>query len=365
MVDGHGRSRSAIRSRAALRRPAWVPAMLIAAAAAFAAISPRAQAAGLATAVVVSAPGDGAESYDGVVEAVRQAVVSAQVPGTIVAIQVKAGDRVKAGQVLVRIDARAAEQDAAASEAQVRAARAALDVARRQVARQRELFRSNYISQAAMDRAEAQFRATQAQVDAQLAQAGAARTQSGFYIVKAPYAGVVSAVPVTVGDMAMPGRALLTIYDPAMLRVSAAVPQSAAEAVVPGGSIAVDLPGLPDSAPHLAAHRVEVLPAADPGTHTVDVRAYLPHRLAGVVPGTFARLWLPAPAGAPTRIFVPASAVVVRAEMTGLYVLDAKGDPLLRQVRLGRRDGDRVEVLAGVSAGERIALDPQAAARVR
>ena len=180
----------------------------------------------LATAVVQS-PGTGeSASFDGVVEAVRQTVVSAQVPGAVVAIEVKAGDVVKAGQVLARIDARAADQNVAASDAQVQSARATLEVATKEFDRQKQLFEKNYTSQAALERAEAQFKATQAQVSAQLAQAGAARAQSGFFVVKAPYGGVISDVPITLGDMAMPGRALLTIYDPAALRVTAAVPQT-------------------------------------------------------------------------------------------------------------------------------------------
>lgn len=387
-----------------------VAAMWVVALASLASVPLPAQAAaGLATAVVVAVPDNGAQRYGGVVEAVRQTVVSAQVAGTIVAIRVKAGDRVRAGQVLVQVDARAADQDAAAHDAQVRAARADLDVARRQLARRRELFRQGYISPAAMDRAQARFRATQAQVDARLAQAGAARTQSGFYIVKAPYAGVVSSVPVTVGDLAMPGRPLLTVYDPTRLRVRAAVPQSVAERIVPGSSIEIELPRRSGPAVHRTAVRVEVLPAADPETHTVEVRAYFPRdrtsagfsagysarpriipgTVPRIVPGTFARLDLPVhlPAGLTSglpsglspdlspdlpentgmtmHIFVPVTALVVRTEMTGLYVLDAHGDPLLRQVRLGRRDGDRVEVLAGISPGDRIVLDPQAVARVR
>jgi membrane fusion protein, multidrug efflux system len=63
------------------------------------------------------------------------------------------------------------------------------------------------------------------------------------------------------------------------------------------------------------------------------------------------------------HLFVPAAAVLRRAELTGVYVLDDKGVPTLRQIRLGRADGDRFEVLAGVSTGERLALDPRAAAR--
>jgi hypothetical protein len=78
----------------------------------------------------------------------------------------------------------------------------------------------------------------------------------------------------------------------------------------------------------------------------------------------FARAWLPLAASAEPRLFVPARAVVPRAELTGVYVVGADGRALLRQVRLGRLQGDTVEVLTGVSAGERVVLDPQAAARL-
>ena len=142
-----------------------------------------------------------ASAFDGVVEAVRQTVVAAQVPGAVVQLDAKVGDRVKTGQVLLRIDARAADQNAAASDAQVQATRASLEVASKDFERQKQLFQKNYISQAALERAESEFKSTQAQASAQLAQAGAARTQSGFYVVRTPFAGVVAEVPVSLGDI--------------------------------------------------------------------------------------------------------------------------------------------------------------------
>ncbi|MEO8838824.1 MAG: biotin/lipoyl-binding protein, partial [Herbaspirillum sp.] len=98
-------------------------------------------------------------SYDGVVEAIRQTVVAAQVAGAVVALDVKVGDVVRADQVLLRIDARAANQNAAASDAQVLVARSSLELASKELARQRSLYQKQYISQAAFERAEAQFRA--------------------------------------------------------------------------------------------------------------------------------------------------------------------------------------------------------------
>ncbi|MEO8124509.1 MAG: efflux RND transporter periplasmic adaptor subunit [Burkholderiales bacterium] len=325
----------------------------------------------LATAAVQTAGAAQGRAFDGVVEAVRQTVVAAQVPGAVTALDVKAGDVVKAGQVLARIDARAAEQTAASSEAQVKSAQAMLDVARKDYERQQQLFKKDYISQAALERAESQFKATQAHAAALLSQAGAARTQSGFYVVRAPYAGIVAEVPVAVGDMAMPGRALLTIYEAGALRVTAAVPQSALVNGGQGGQSGevkgakVEFPALPADRRWFAAPSAQVLPTVDAATHSVTLRIPLPADFQGAAPGSFARVWLPGAADASAQLAIPASAVVRRAEMTGVYVVDAKGMPQLRQVRLGRATGDSVEVLAGVAAGERVALDPQAAAQVR
>jgi RND family efflux transporter MFP subunit len=326
--------------------------------------------AALATVAVEASRAGAGLAFDGVVEAVRQAVVSAQVAGAVVQLSVKAGDRVSAGQVLMRLDARAAEQGAAASDAQVQAARAQQQLATQEVARQRQLFAQRFISQAALDQAESAFKATQAQVNAQLAQAAGARTQSSLHTVRAPFAGVVTDVPVSLGDMALPGRALLTVYDPSALRVAAAVPQTAAAGLAPGFLPRLEFPGAPAALQTLQATRAQLLPAIDPGTHTVLLRADLPAgaaaRVPGLVPGLSARLWLPTPAGsgnANAALSVPASAVVRRAELNAVYVLKADGQPLLRQVRLGRRQGERVELLSGLSAGERVVIDAQAATR--
>jgi RND family efflux transporter MFP subunit len=376
-------------------------AHVVAAAAALAAPASRAAddpPPALASVAVALATAPRAAGYDGVVEALRQTVVAAQVPGAIVALQVKVGDRVRAGQVLLRLDARAAEQQAGAAAAQVQAARAAQDVATKEFERQKLLHQKDYISQAALDRAEAQYRSALAQAAAQQATAGAARTESGFYLVKAPYEGIVSEVAVVLGDMAMPGRPLLTLYDPAALRVTAAVPQTVALRLAAGAAVQAELPaagaagttgaagaagttGAAGAAAALPGNtggriqplRWQVLPALDPATHTVQVRLDLPAGTAAA-PGMFARVWLPGATSTGTgavngadaaRLSVPARAVVRRAELTGVYVIAPDGRPLLRQVRLGPTNGDQVEVLSGLAAGERVALDPQAAARAR
>jgi len=306
--------------------------------------------------------------FDGKVEAVRQAQIAAQVPGAVVELNVHAGDTVRAGQVLLRIDARAAEQGTAASGAQVTAARAQLDVAARELARKRQLFEKHYISQAALDQAEAAHRAAKAQVDALAAQAVAAQTQTGWHVITAPFDGVVAQVAVERGDMAMPGKPLLTVYDPTRLRVSAFVPVTALAASAALDGAQIRLTGQAQAqTPMITPTRVQALPTVDAASLTREVRAELPAG-TGAVPGLFARLLLaaaplPSAAQGAQRLSVPLASVVRRAEMTGVYVLGAGDAPLLRQVRLGAVAGDQVEVLSGLDAGERVVTDPHAATR--
>lgn len=311
-------------------------------------------------------------SLEAVVEAVRQTTLSTQVPGAVVALQVKAGDKVRAGQELLRIDARAAQQGVVGASAQVEAAQAQLVVASQELERQKQLLQKQYISQAAFERAQAQWDAARAQVKALQAQTQAAQTQSGFYIVHAPYAGVVSEVSVTLGDMAMPGRALVTMHDPSALRITASVPQTLLAAVnAQPKAVRYELPGVAGYSTPQVPQQVQVLPAVDPVTHTGQIRLGLPAGTPGLAPGLFARVWLPvagAGQGALTgaeRLFLPTSAIVRRAEMTGVYVVNAQGQPSLRQVRLGPISGDRVEVLSGLRKDDRVAAEPQLAGAVR
>ena len=304
---------------------------------------------------------DAADSaaFEGTVEAVKQTVLAAQVPGSVMHVLVKAGEHVQAGQVLVRIDARAAEQGATASAAQASAARASLDVARQELERKRALFAPQYIAKAALEAAEGQFRAAQAQFNAQVAQTQAAQAQTGFHVVRAPFDGVVASVDVEQGDMAMPGRPLMTVFDPSALRVAAAVPAAALSSAVKG--VRLQLSGHDEP---VAPTHVQVMPTVDPATLTQQVRADLPVGLAGVVPGQFARIVLPgaaAQASRSERVFVPIRAVIRRAELVAVMVLSEQGQPLLRQVRLGPTQGAQVEVLSGLAPGERVVTEPRVA----
>jgi multidrug efflux system membrane fusion protein len=322
-------------------------------------------AAPLSTVTVAATASDPTYQAEGVVEAVRQSAIAAQVPARIVAMNVRAGDAVKAGQVLVRLDPRTAADQLASSQAQVAAAQAQLDAARRDFERNRRLYEKQYISQAAMEQAETQFKAAQAQARATTAQAGVATTQSSYTTLSAPYAGIVASVSAEVGDMASPGQPVMTIYDPTELRVVAQLPESFAQSLAGNRPIRIALAGATEAPRYIEvdAARMVVLPTADPSTHTRQVRITLPADAKGLAPGMFARAAFPLTHGESARITVPASSVVRRPEFSAVYVIDANGRAQLRQVRLGRTAGENVEVLAGLVSGDRIAADPVAAAR--
>lgn len=294
---------------------------------------------------------------EGVVEAVKQATVAAQISGRVVAVNFDVGDRVKKGQVIVRIDPTEVNQAYAASQAQVAQADATLRNARAQFERTQRLVEQKFMSAAALDKAQADYQAAKAQMAAAQAGGGQAAATRAYATVIAPYSGVVSARHVELGEMAVPGKPLMTGFDPGELRVSASLPQNQLAAARRLASVRVEIPALNRQ---IQAARVTVLPAADALTHTTQVRLDLPPGVEGLYPGMFARAHFAV--GKVQKLLIPASAVAKRSEVTGAYVVGEKGEISYRQLRLGDGAGpDEVEVLAGVAPGEKIALDPIAA----
>ncbi|MDP3843724.1 MAG: efflux RND transporter periplasmic adaptor subunit [Oxalobacteraceae bacterium] len=293
-------------------------------------------------------------SAEGVAEAMRQSTLAAQISGQIVELRVKVGDSVKAGQVLARIDPRAAEQALSGSRSQVAEAQAGLNNALRSFERSKKLFAQKFISQAGLDQAQADYNVAQARVAALQAGAGQASTARTFTVITAPYAGVIAATPVEVGDMATPGSPLLTLFDPSAMRVTATLSQSSLSAIQMQQAARVEFPALKQT---VTANKITLIPLADSRSHTARLRLDL-GQVDGLLPGQFARAYFVT--GTARKLVVPEQAVLRRSEVTAAYVLgSAQDQPQLRQIRVGEASGNGfVEVLAGLRAGERVAQDP-------
>lgn len=320
-------------------------------------LSPTAGGAPLATTVVRYAQVDRTYAAEATVEAVRQSTVSAQIAGRIIDVRFDAGDYVEKGQVLVRIDAREVAQAVAGRQAEVASARAILENARANYERTRQLYTQKFVSQAALDKAQAEYRAAQAQAAAHVAGAGQAQTLRSYTNIVAPYSGVVSERHVQLGEMATPGMPLMTGFDPRDVRVVASIPQYKLTQIKSAGRATVEFPA---SNRWVNASSIQVLPAIDEKTRVFQVRLELPENLRDVYPGMFARAHFVI--GRMQKLVIPASAVVRRSEVTAAYVVTPDKQIRLRQIRVGETAaGGAVEVLAGLTPGEMIALDPLAA----
>jgi RND family efflux transporter MFP subunit len=304
----------------------------------------------------------GSAEFDGSLQAVRQSVLSAQASGRIATLSVKAGDRVKAGQVLAVIDDRATQAGVAQAQAGVAQAQASLANARAAYERTKELRAQGFIAQAALDSALAQYRAAEAGAAAARAGQTQASVAQGFTRLTAPYDGWVLATHAEAGALAMPGAPILTVYAPQPIRAVVHVPASQQPLALAASQVEVQLPGTDKWVSPAAKTTV---PAADPVSQTVEWRLNLSDADgAGQVPGRQVKVRFVGSAAqtAPQRLVVPATALLRRGELTGVYVVTAKGDAAkgfaLRAVRTGATHGEGVEVLAGLKAGDQVALDP-------
>jgi RND family efflux transporter MFP subunit len=261
--------------------------------------------------------------------------VSSQVPGRVMRIWVEVGSKVKAGAPLVTLSA--AEYQARLNQAQAQLKQAAADYQRYQF-----LYKEGAASPQEFGAMEARYKTAQAQV-------AEAATMRGYTVVRAPEAGVVAERKVAVGDLAQPGQALIALYNPELLQIEGEVNDNYREQVKMGEKAGVSVPAVNFTVDLPIA---EIFPISAAGSRTFKVRTKIFANPA-LVPGMFARLSLPL--GASRGILIPKGAVRTVGQLTMVKVV-VDHTAQLRQVKLGRQVGEKVEVLAGLQAGDRILL---------
>ena len=303
----------------------------------------------------------------GPIHARETAVVSAQVVGRIQQVLVREGDSVRAGQTLVLLDdaalrasadqaqagVKAAQDEQAAAQTDAKLAASTLD-------RYRQLQGEKSVSTQEMDEvaqraaaSAARLEAVRAQTDAARSQESGAHTMLGYTRLLAPFAGVVTARMADPGTLASPGVPLLQVDQAGALQLQATVDESAIGAIHKGMKAQVAIDG--GNSTSLTGTVAEIDPAADPASHSFLVKIDLPpsSQLRAGMYGTaeFAN-------GVRQAILIPRSAVVMRGSLACAYVLDSQGIAQLRSLTLGVTQGDLVEVLSGISPGERLVDAP-------
>lgn len=293
---------------------------------------------------------------DGVVEARRQATLSAEVSGQVETVNFDIDDFVDKGAVVMTIrdrEYRARRQQAAAAldEAEANLRQTRLEFERQQDLRTRKL-----ISQADFDRASANLEAAKARKSSAEASLERADEELRHTVVRAPYSGIVVERFVEPGETVNPGQPIMSGYSRQELRVVANVPQSLIGDLRERREARVIVL---ESDASLEVTAITIHPYANPQNHAFPVRLDLPAEHDGLYPGMLVKVAIAV--GNTERVLVPASALVSRSEVNAVYVIDDGGGISLRQVRPGNRFGERVEILAGLDAEESVAIDPVSA----
>lgn len=299
-------------------------------------------------------------TFDGNLEALHRSTVASEVSARVVELPFDVGDYVKQGEVIVGF------RDTS-QQARVHAAQARLDEARANYAeaaeshrRARALYAKELIARSQLDSVVAAFESARARVAAAEADVQAAREGLEHTIVRAPYSGVVLERHVEIGETATVGQPLMTGLSLEHLRAVVDIPQSSIAPLREHSRARVILSG--DRSVNAASLRIP--PGADPQTHTFRVLVRLPEGDHGAFPGTLVKVAFVR--GERRRLLVPETAIVRRSEVVAVYVVHDGGRIELRQVSLGEPTPDgRRPVLAGLTAGEHIALDPVAAGIAR
>ena len=312
----------------------------------------------------------------GTIHSANTAILAAQLGGTVREIRVNAGDHVKRGQLLAVLDDRSAQaqmqgaeagvNEAVQGEAEVeqglKAATADRQFAEATFNRYKALLAKNSLSRQEFDGAEARYQAALAnersmeakkqQVLARQQQArsqqDSARTYLSFSRIDSPLDGVVTAKSVDAGTVVMPGTPVLTVEETTRYRLEASLPEEYLPSAKTGASVSI-------STEHgqFEGRVAEVVPAADVTSHTFMVKIDLPHD-CNCRSGEYGQASFPI--GEAKRLAVPSSAVLDHGELQGIFVVGADGNVEYRLVKTGITFGNRVEILSGLAAGEKVAI---------
>jgi RND family efflux transporter MFP subunit len=283
----------------------------------------------------------------GTVHSERRTIIASRVMSAVTALHVREGDTVKAGQVLLTLDDTDARQRARAADMAADAASRSRTLAEATWRRYQGLFEKQAVSSQEMDRVQAAKEMADADYERARAMADEARTFLAFTRITAPAPGVVVDKHIDLGGMASPGMPLLTVEGLGDAYVEVHADESLSGRIRPGMAVPVLIDALGRT---LAGTVREVMPDVDPATRTFTVKIDTPEK--DLKTGLFVRVRIPV--GAREVLAVPASAVVRKGQLAGVYVVSETGVITYRLIKEGPATAAGIEVLSGLKPGERI-----------
>ncbi len=287
--------------------------------------------------------------YAGVVRGKHKAQLSTKLMGRVTFLDVEEGDRVQKGQVLLRIQNEDLSAQKAQVEAHIREAQAAFESAETNFERMKSLYASESATKKEFEDATTQFEMARAQMAALESRLHEVNDLLSYTRLTAPMSGYVVQKNADVGDMASPGMPLLAVENTGSLEVIATVPETDIPRFAPGDPVAIEISALGETVKGTVA---QINPSSHANSRQFDVQVTINdgEAVAGIKSGMYARVMLQKSERA--VIAVPEEALTRYGQLTGLYTIDGQNRALLRWVRTGKKIGNDVEILSGLTAGE-------------
>lgn len=281
----------------------------------------------------------------GVLVAENQVQVASRLMGYIRVIDVVEGQNVKAGQRLFSVDPSDVQGQADQARAGLQQAEDAYADARLEHERYAALFKEEAVTRQQLEKMKLQADLAAARVAQAKAGLSTANNQLRYATVVSPIAGVVTQKLANAGDLAAPGKPVLVVENSGQLMVDTHVPEAVLAGLKPGQSVEVEI-----DAQRVKASVARLSPAADPASHLFLVKLKVP--AGSYRSGQFVRVLFTL--GEREALRVPATAVVMRAGISGVFVVDAAGIARFRMVKAGENRDGQVEILSGLTASERV-----------
>src|SRR5581483_895710 len=283
---------------------------------------------------IAAKPHIAAEDVVGTVRPKLHSVIEAKVSGRIEKMLVTPGQQVKAGELLAQLDSR--EIQAKLDQALAVSRHSESELKRYETLRAKQVITP------------AEFEAVQSRYQVAMAATVEAETMLGYTKITAPFDGVVTRKLADVGDLATPGKPLVELEDPKVLQFETGVPEAIIGKVSLGTKLQVRI-----GSQERQGTVSEIAPSGDPGSRTFLVKLDLP-AVADLRAGQFGRVEIPV---SETKVLrVPASAVIQRGQMELVFVVTDR-HAHLRLVKTGKRFGNEIELVSGVTAGEKLVTE--------
>jgi len=287
----------------------------------------------------------------GKIEATNSANLSTRVMGFVNKINVKVGDKVRKGQLLISINNADLQAKRAQVNANITKATAGFKNAEKDYNRFKNLFADNSASQKEMDDMTVHYEMAKAELEAVNQMKNEISAQFAYVNIRAPFNGVITNKFIEMGDMANPGAPLIAVESPKKFQVTAMVAESNISQIKSGTKVAVLVKSLGKT---ISGNVTEVSSSAKNTGGQYFVKVALNKTDINILSGMFATVQFPVERKANTAsiVLIPTTAIIKNGGLKGVYTVSKQNTALLRWLRLGKTYDDKIEVLSGLNSTE-------------